>query len=46
MTLLQIHYMITIAETKSLNKEAELLYISQPSLTSAVKSMEKYAKGG
>lgn len=41
MTLLQIHYMITIAETKSLNKAAELLYISQPSLTSAVKSMEK-----
>lgn len=41
MTLMQLHYMITISETGSLNKAAELLYVSQPSLTSAVKELEK-----
>ena len=41
MTLTQLHYIITIAETKSLNKAAELLYVSQPSLTNAVKELEK-----
>lgn len=40
MTLNQMNYMITIAETKSLNKAAERLYISQPSLTNAVKELE------
>ena len=40
MTLTQLHYIITIAETKSLNKAAELLYVSQPSLTNAVKELE------
>lgn len=37
MTLMQLRYIITISETGSLNKAAELLYVSQPSLTSAVK---------
>lgn len=41
MTLMQLHYIITITESGSLNKAAELLYISQPSLTSAVKELEK-----
>ena len=41
MTLQQIRYMITIAETGSLGKAAERLYVSQPSLTSAVKELEK-----
>ena len=41
MTLTQLNYLITIAETKSLNKAAELLYVSQPSLTSAMKELEK-----
>lgn len=41
MTLQQLHYIITISETGSINKAAELLYISQPSLTSAVKELEK-----
>lgn len=41
MTFTQLHYLITIAETKSLNKAAEQLYVSQPSLTSAVKELEK-----
>ena len=41
MTIQQIKYMITISETGSLNKAAELLYVSQPSLTGAVHDIEK-----
>lgn len=41
MTLMQLHYIITISETGSLNKAAELLYVSQPSLTNAIKELEK-----
>ena len=41
MTLTQMNYIITISETGSLNKAAEALYISQPSLTNAVKELEK-----
>ena len=41
MTLTQLNYIITIAETKSINKAAEQLYVSQPSLTSAVQELEK-----
>lgn len=41
MTLTQLNYFITIAETKSINKAAEKLYVSQPSLTSAMKELEK-----
>lgn len=41
MTLTQLNYIITIAETNSMNKAAELLYVSQPSLTSAIKELEK-----
>lgn len=41
MTLTQLNYLITITETKSLNKAAEQLYVSQPSLTSAMKELEK-----
>ena len=41
MTLTQLHYVITIAKTKSMNKAAELLYVSQPSLSSAIKELEK-----
>lgn len=41
MTLVQLHYILTIAETKSLNKAAAQLYVSQPSLTSAVQELEK-----
>ena len=41
MTLTQLNYFITIAETKSINKAAEQLYVSQPSLTSAVQELEK-----
>ena len=41
MTLTQLHYVITIAETSSMNKAAELLYVAQPSLTNAIKELEK-----
>lgn len=41
MTLTQLNYFITIAETKSINKAAEKLYVSQPSLTNAIKELEK-----
>ena len=41
MTLQQIFYAITISECGSMNKTAEMLYISQPSLTSAIKDLEK-----
>jgi DNA-binding transcriptional LysR family regulator len=41
MTLQQIHYIITISEVGSFNKAAEVLYVAQPSLTSAIKEVEK-----
>lgn len=41
MTLQQLEYIVAIAETGSLNKAAEQLYVSQPSLSSAVKELEK-----
>lgn len=41
MTLQQLFYAITISETGSLNKAAEILYVSQPSLTGAVREIEK-----
>ncbi|MCI8632088.1 MAG: LysR family transcriptional regulator [Lachnospiraceae bacterium] len=41
MTLQQLHYVITISETGSFNKAAELLYVAQPSLTSSIKELEK-----
>ena len=39
-TLLQIHYLITIADSGSMNKAAEQLFVSQPTLTSAVRELE------
>ena len=41
MTIQQLHYVIVISEMGSLNKASEVLYISQPSLTSAVQELEK-----
>lgn len=41
MTLQQLRYILTIAETGSMNKAAELLYVSQPNLTSTVRELEK-----
>ena len=41
MTIQQLRYAIAIAETGSLNKASEVLYVSQPSLTNAVRELEK-----
>lgn len=41
MTLQQLHYAIVISETGSMNKAAELLYVAQPSITAAVKELER-----
>jgi len=41
MTLQQLKYVLSIAETGSMNKAAELLYVSQPSLTASVQELEK-----
>ena len=41
MTLQQLNYAIVISECGSMNKAAERLYITQPSLTSAIKELER-----
>lgn len=41
MTLQQLRYAITISETGSLNKAAEILYVAQPSLTGSMQELEK-----
>lgn len=40
MTLQQLRYAITIADSKSMNEAAKLLFISQPSLSAAIKELE------
>ncbi|MEZ3471175.1 MAG: LysR family transcriptional regulator [Schaedlerella sp.] len=44
MTLQQLKYMITIAEKGSITEAAKELYISQPSLSGAIKDVEKEVK--
>ncbi len=41
MTLQQLRYAITIAQSKSMNEAAKSLYISQPSLSSSMKELER-----
>lgn len=41
MTLQQLKYAITIAEKGTLSEAAKVLFISQPSLTNAIKELEK-----
>ena len=41
MTLIQLKYIITVAEEKSMNEAAKKLFISQPSLSSAIKEIEE-----
>ena len=41
MTIQQVRYAITIAEMGSFNKASEVLYVAQPSLTSAVQELER-----
>ena len=40
MTLQQIRYCLTIAETGSMNRSAEKLYVTQPALTGAIQELE------
>ena len=40
MTLQQIRYCLTIAETGSMNRAAETLYVTQPALTGAIQELE------
>ena len=41
MTLPQLKYAITVAETGTITEAANKLYISQPSLTNAIYELEK-----
>ncbi len=41
MTLVQLKYVITVSGQNSLNDAAKVLFISQPSLSSAIRSLEK-----
>lgn len=41
MTIQQIRYVLTIAEKGSMNRAAEVLYVSQPSLTTAIRELEQ-----
>ena len=41
MTIQQLRYAVTISELGSLNRASEVLYIAQPSLTSAMQELEK-----
>ena len=41
MTLQQLKYIVTIAETGNITEAAKKLFISQPSLTNAVRELEK-----
>ena len=41
LTLLQLRYAATVAEKGTITEAANELYISQPSLTKAIKELEK-----
>lgn len=41
MTLVQLKYVITVADSSSMNEAARKLFISQPSLSSAIKELEE-----
>lgn len=41
MTLVQLKYIITVAGQNSFNDAAKVLFISQPSLSAAVRALEK-----
>ena len=43
MTLQQLHQVITIAESKSMNEAARKLFVSQPNLSSVVRELEEEA---
>ena len=44
MTLLQLRYAITVADSRSMNQAAQKLFISQPSLSAAIRELEDEAR--
>lgn len=40
MTLTQLKYVITVSDTNSINEASRLLFVSQPSLSSAIRELE------
>ena len=40
MTLSQLRYAITVADSRSMNQAAQKLFISQPSLSAAIRELE------
>lgn len=40
MTLQQLKYAVTVAECRTISKAAEKVFISQPSLTAAIRQLE------
>ena len=44
MTLQQLRYVITVAQKGSISEAAKELFISQPSLSNAIKELEKEMK--
>ena len=43
MTITQLRYAITVAQSNSMNEAARALFISQPSLSNAIKELEEEA---
>ena len=41
MTLSQLRYAITVADSRSMNQAAQKLFISQPSLSAAIRELEE-----
>ena len=41
MTLKQLHYAVTIAETGSITEASKKLFLAQPSLTASIRELEK-----
>lgn len=44
MTLQQLKYVVTVAETGTITEVEDKLYISQPSLTNAIRELEKESR--
>ena len=44
MTLQQLRYIVAVAETGTITEAADKLFISQPSLTNAIRELEKEMK--
>lgn len=40
MTLMQLKYVVTVAEAGSMNEAARTLFISQPSLSASIRELE------